>query len=396
MARIKVLEAFGGMGAPRMALENLFERNQLKFIDYVEYDQLPVGIYNKLYDHSKLPESIVDYNLRPDVLIHGSPCQDFSMAGKGLGGFLGTATRSSLMWETVRLIEEFGQWKPKVVIWENVKGVLNKTRSCQKKKGGCGGKAEWKEEGTIPCGCGKTTKTNYDNFNLYLDSMTKLGYKNTFKNLIGTDFGIPQKRQRIFTVSILNTASEFLHFDFDNIKKTKMKPLRDFLEPEDEVDVKYYITQKSMMKAILDDKIKIVNNEVQTITTKQWRWNNAGVIKVPLTGYNAENYVHVSFKDDSSINTLTATGAQSRVKIFVPKKYDELPVFKLQDGKYYHLRIITPREAWRLMGFTDKDFDKFKNYPDASLYQVAGNSIIVNVLEGIFKELFALEGEKNV
>ena len=379
---IKVLELFGGAGAPRKALENIFKEQKLKFIDYVEYDNLPVGIYNKLYDHKKNSESVVGYNLKPDVLFHGSPCQDFSVSGKGIGGFEGSGTRSSLMWETIRIIKELGEWKPKVVIWENVSGVLHKTRKCQE----CKTVAKYDEAGTIPCECGKTDKTNFDNFLLYQNSLTEMGYINHYEILNGIDFGIPQARRRVFTVSILKTAEEYLHFNFDNLVKTKMKPLEEFLEKE--VDVKYFLTQKSMMKAVVDKKIKIIDNKVQTITTKQWRWNNAGVVKVPFYNFNAENYCHVTFGDKKALSTITSSGANSRIKIFVPKKYDELPVFELEDGKLYNLRIITPRESWRLMGFTDEDYDKIKGLPDASLYQVSGNSIIVQVIEAIFKELF--------
>ncbi len=377
---IKILELFGGAGAPRKAIENVVKDKKIKFIDYVEYDQLPTSIYNALYDNSKKPESVVGYNLKPDILIHGSPCQDFSVAGKGIGGFKGSETRSSLMWETVRIVEELGKWKPKVIIWENVKGVLNKSRKCKE----CKEIVKYSISGTKPCKCGATPKTNYDNFNLYLSSLNELGYTNHYKVLNGIDFGIPQKRQRVFTISILNTAEEYKHFNFDNIKNIPTQPLSEFLEQD--VNIKYYVNQASMIKAIEDGKIKIVDNEVQTITTKQWRWNNAGVIKVPLYNYNAENYVYDTNK---AIGTLTATGAQSRIKIMVPKKYDDLPVFMI-DNKPYHMRIITPREAWRLMGFTDKDYDKIKGLTDIQLYQVAGNSIIVQVLEAIYRELLKI------
>lgn len=67
---------------------------------------------------------------------------------------------------------------------------------------------------------------------------------------------------------------------------------------------------------------------------------------------------------------------------------DEFPLFKISD-KFYNLRIITPREAYRLMGFTDQDFDKAKEVAtEGTLYHTAGNSIVVQVLEAIFKELY--------
>lgn len=121
---IKILELFGGIGAPRKALINLGIDH--KAIDYVEINEQAVRAYNALYDNRYKPQTVVGYNLRPDILIHGSPCQDFSRAGKRLGGNDEDKTRSSLMWETLRIIENMGKWKPKYVIWENVTGVLDK------------------------------------------------------------------------------------------------------------------------------------------------------------------------------------------------------------------------------------------------------------------------------
>ena len=54
----------------------------------------------------------------------------------------------------------------------------------------------------------------------------------------------------------------------------------------------------------------------------------------------------------------------------------------------YRIRKLTPRECFRLMGFTDADFDKIKGISNTQLYKMAGNSIVVNVLEAIFKQLF--------
>lgn len=81
---IKILELFGGIGAPRKALINLGVDH--KAIDYVEIDERRVRVYNAMYDNCYKPESVVGYNLKPDILIHGSPCQDFSRARLRWGG----------------------------------------------------------------------------------------------------------------------------------------------------------------------------------------------------------------------------------------------------------------------------------------------------------------------
>ncbi|WP_462392448.1 DNA cytosine methyltransferase, partial [Clostridium cadaveris] len=117
---IQILELFGGIGSPRCALRNLGV--PVKAIDYVEIDEKAVRSYNAMFSKELeyRTQSVVNYNLKPDILIHGSPCQDFSIAGHQKGADEGTETRSSLMWETINIIKQMGVWKPRVVIWENV------------------------------------------------------------------------------------------------------------------------------------------------------------------------------------------------------------------------------------------------------------------------------------
>lgn len=116
---IQILELFGGIGSPRCALRNI--GIPVKAIDYVEIDEKAVRSYNAMFA-DELPyktQSVVGWNLKPDILIHGSPCQDFSIAGhqgkakaedgrinRGKGADKGSGTRSSLMWETIHIIEQ--------------------------------------------------------------------------------------------------------------------------------------------------------------------------------------------------------------------------------------------------------------------------------------------------
>lgn len=311
---IKILELFGGIGAPRKALVNLGVPH--KAIDYVEINEKAVRAYNSLYDHSHRPQTVVGWNLRPDVLVHGSPCQDFSRAGKRYGGDEEDKTRSSLMWETLKIINNMGIWKPRYVIWENVTGVLDKDM--------------------------------IHSFNSYLKKMEQLGYTNSFGVLNATDFGIPQKRERVFTVSTLDSKS----FDFTKLKTKPMRHIKDFLE-SDVTDQKYMINIPSMLNKIEEinpvkpsDKYKrrldVIEDSCWTITERQDRCPNAGIIR-------------------------------------------------LGERKY---RYLTEREVWRLMGFDDSDFDKVLNeFPsrsgmrNATLYAMAGNSIVVDVLEAIFEVL---------
>ena len=105
---VQILELFGGIGSPRCALRNL--KIPTKAIDYVEIDEKAVRSYNNMFSE-ELPyktQSVVGWNLKPDILIHGSPCQDFSIAGHQRGADEGSETRSSLMWETIHIIDQMG------------------------------------------------------------------------------------------------------------------------------------------------------------------------------------------------------------------------------------------------------------------------------------------------
>lgn len=314
MKKIKILELFGGIGAPRAALENL--GYDIKAIDYVEIDKYAVTAYNALYEHLKQPESVIGYNLKPDILIHGSPCQTYSSGGYCINGDVtvardmdeylqrlenGEEVKSDLMFETLRIIENMGQWKPSIVIWENVPSVLQ--------------------------------DRNIASFEAYTNYMEEMGYHNTWEVLEATEFGIPQGRKRLFCISKLYDTTPF---NFSNLERKRMQPLRSFLEQE--VDDSYTLRQPSMLKAIDGCRILDPNDPyicAKTLTTKQWRWN--------------------------------------------------INIVPINEAEY---RTLTEREYWRLMGFTDKQFEQVAaRVSKTQLYKLAGNSIVVPVLEAIFKEL---------
>ena len=318
MKKIQIIELFGGIGSPRVALRNM--GIPVKAIDYVEIDEKAVRSYNAMFadELSYETQSVVNWNLKPDILIHGSPCQDFSIAGhqgkataadgrinKGKGADEGSGTRSSLMWETVHIIEQMGEWKPTVVVWENVKNVLSKHM--------------------------------VHNFNRYLSYMEKLGYSNNYKVLDARDYGIPQARQRCFTVSVLGDHN----FDFDLMQKRPMRDISNFLESGNVSDC-YMVTQPSVYNSIGKKGIrraKIIDKYANTITTRQDR-----------------------------------TPAQ---------------VIDLGGGKY---RYLTELECWRLMGYSDEDYYAAESTckvesrkMNRTLYHQSGNSIVVPIFEEMFR-----------
>ena len=255
---VQILELFGGIGSPRCALRNL--KIPTKAIDYVEIDEQAVRSYNNMFSE-ELPykiQTVVGWNLRPDILIHGSPCQDMSIAGhqgkataadgrinRGRGADEGSKTRSSLMWETIHIIEQMGEWKPKYVIWENVKNV--------------------------------TSKYMIENFVRYQKEMERLGYTNNYDVLDAREFGLPQARERVFTISCLNGEK----FDFEKLVRTPMKNISDFLENSDSVPKTYDVTQPSVYNVIGKTGIRratVIKDFAYTITTRQDRTPAPGQI----------------------------------------------------------------------------------------------------------------------
>ena len=304
---LQILELFGGIGSPRIALRNM--GIPTKSIDYVEIDQKAVDSYNAIFanDLENRIQSVVNWNLKPDILIHGSPCQDISIAGHQKGADEGSETRSSLMWETLRIIKDMGTWRPRVVIWENVKAV--------------------------------TGKRMRKNFNRYLDEMEKLGYSNSFELLDARDFGIPQARQRVFTISMLDQPQ----FNFRILKQTPMRDIREFLLNNDEVERVYDVTQPSVLSVIGKTGIKratVIEDFAYTITTRQDR-----------------------------------TPAQ------------------IIDCGADRFRYLTELECWRLQGYSDEDYNAAASTVERNgrfrmpMYKQAGNSIPVDIFESIFEVL---------
>lgn len=308
---VQILELFGGIGSPRCALRNL--NIPTKAIDYVEIDENAVRSYNAMFaeELEYKTQSVVGWNLKPDILIHGSPCQDFSIAGQQKGAEEGSETRSSLMWETIHIIQNMGEWKPKYVIWENVKNVLSKHMIA--------------------------------NFNRYQSEMEKLGYSNSYEILDAREFGLPQARERVFTVSVLNGEP----FDFADLIRTPMRDISEFLLDNDKVPEVYDVTQPSVYNVIGHTGIKratVIKDFAYTITTRQDR-----------------------------------TPAQ---------------VIDCGNGRY---RYLTELECWRLQGYTDEDYKRARAVQKRvgryrmALYKQAGNSIAVPIFESMFRKIILNE-----
>ena len=399
---IKILELFGGIGACSKALERLNIEHEV--VDYVEIDKYAVKSYNAIHNSNFEPQDITqwDKDIEVDLIMHGSPCQDFSLAGKQAGGDEGAGTRSSLMYETIRIVSKL---KPKYVIWENVKNLLS--------------------------------VKHRHNFDAYLEIMENLGYENHYQVLNAKDYGIPQNRERVFTISILKESIVYDDYN-SNIRKDQdlttncgsstirngwkiieceqnftfpLKQeltlrLKDMLE--NEVDEKYYLSEykinsishwKAYQKPF--EKVQGKNSIVPTLTARGAGEEHSGMITYSDSLDNTTNL------QDKCLNIKEAT------KKGYKESYDgdsvnlEQPNSKTRRGRVgnqvaqtlttscnqgvvnnYRIRKLTPKECWRLMGFDDEDFEKASQVnSNAQLYKQAGNSIVVQVLEAIFREL---------
>jgi DNA (cytosine-5)-methyltransferase 1 len=353
MTFIKVLELFGGIGACSKALERL--GIEYEITDYVEIDKYAVKSFNAIHNTNFEPQDICEWDkdIEVDLIMHGSPCQDFSLAGKQAGGDEGSGTRSSLMYETIRIVEKL---KPKYVIWENVKNLLS--------------------------------KKHIHNFNAYLETMEKLGYTNYYQVLNAKDYGIPQNRERVFTISIRKDINKV--FTFPQKQELKLK-LKDMLE--DEVDEKYYLSEK-MIKYISatgtanfkNPDCKINLDIARPLTTDQNK-------RAGTTNYISEelpNNCDLQVIKDGGIYKNKQAGSIYNKNGLCPTITTEASAnWNILLNECPKIRKLTPKECWRLMGFDDKDYEKAAQVnSNTQLYKQAGNSIVINVLMHILFKLF--------
>lgn len=284
-----------------------------------------------------------------DILTYSFPCQDLSICGFWHGNISGidrkAMNRSGMLWEVERILMERVESRlslPRFLLMENVSNILSPTH-----------------------------RENFEEWKKYLDS---IGYYNKIYTLNAKNFGIPQNRERVFMISFLKEGvnnevfekyfcdnnlellrsnlnsnnvcilEKFLKVDYNNPiyfeeaarSQTNFTPSRE----------KIYNTSNIIYKSGI-----VVNDVVTTITTKQDRKPNSGILE------------------------------------FDP----------VSEGKSPY-RNLTPRECFMLMGFEESDFDKMMSkdfmtnksrnfFTDGKLLKMAGNSIVVQVLEKIFEQI---------
>lgn len=396
---LRALELFAGIGACSKALTNLGIEHEI--VDAVEIDKYAIKSFNAIHGTNFEPQDITkwDKDIEADLIMHGSPCQDFSVAGRNAGGDEGSGTRSSLLYETLRIVEKV---QPDIVIWENVKNLLSKRH-----------------------------KHNHE---AYIQRMGDMGYDSTTQILNAKDYGVPQNRERVFTLSIKRGSKLVKSYTRPEPRPLEIK-LKDILE--DEVEERYYLTdeQVASFKADSDNqtakgygfafKPRPTETYATTISTRAGQRKTDNFIKVigRVGAIKRHDQIkRVYGEDGMSPTTSTMQGGNREPKIAIKtankKGYDMAtdgdgidlgyPNSSTRRGRVGHgvsktiptgggdsmgtldgfrIRKLTPRECWRLMGFDDADFDKAQvaGISNTQLYKQAGNSIVVNCLEAIFK-----------
>lgn len=221
---IRLIELFAGIGSQAAALRNLgvnFEHWRV-----VEWDKYAMASYNAVHgtnfetsDIQKIHAEDLGIAERERflyIMTYSFPCQDLSLAGNQRGMAKGSGTRSGLLWEVERILDESTEL-PQVLLMENVPQVIG--------------------------------KKNIKDFQKWRSKLESLGYSNYVQLLNAKDYGIPQNRNRCFMVSILGDY----YYKFPKKKKLELR-LKDVLE--DKVDEKYYLS---------DDMVKffVANSEKQ-------------------------------------------------------------------------------------------------------------------------------------
>lgn len=290
-----------------------------------------------------LPEEI-------DLFTYSFPCQDLSIAGAWHGNNSGinrdANNRSGMLWEVERILFERKNLNlelPRFLLMENVSNILS--------------------------------ETHRENFEEWQNILIDMGYHNVIYNLNAQDFGIPQKRKRVFMLSIKCN---------NDLEK---------------MDVEEYFTNHNLELAMYREKLNIklkfvseiiktnYNNEIYRLEA-----NNSQPNDTPSRRkiYEENDKIYDNNKYISVIPTITT-------------KQDRNPnsgVIDYDSGRLGKsvFRYLTPRECFMFMGFDEEDYQRLVEndfnissnrsfFAYNKLYRLAGNSIVVNILEYIFKQL---------
>ena len=367
-ATIRIGTMFSGIGAIEYALKRLNLSTEILFASDIDNFVKQSYFANYEIQESQWYNDVKNidgkkYKGKLDLLVGGSPCQSFSMVGKRKGF---EDTRGTLFYEFARVVKES---QPNVFIFENVKGLINH------------------DQGNTF----ETIKATFD----------ELGYKYFHQVLNSKNYGIPQHRERIFVVGFKDKKA---NFSFPEPIPLEHR-MQDFLE--DFTDSKYYLKEKGI-KFVTSSKNRNkrytqINGEIALCqkANQQFNWHGDFVFQESnesefndfifnVTEVEEKYYLSDKVRDYVlSAGTKTfRTSVKTDLEIARPLLQSMHKMHRAGVDNYVthtgKIRKLTPKECLRLMGFRD-DFKQVVS--DTQAYRQAGNSIVVDVLIAILKQM---------
>lgn len=347
MKTLTVGGLFSGIGAHASACDRLAsDEIAFKVAFQCEFDEKTARAYDMI--HGQTPNlgditKVKDLNAHPvDILFHTPPCQDISQANRQRAGCEeGSGTRSALMFEVVRILKATDRDKlPKYLVMEEVSTLAGKYKP-------------------------------------YLDDLlgqlSDLGYSHNYANMNAKDYGIPQNRRRLIVISKLNGNAPEIPAPMPLLSR-----MGDYLEKEVSEryilsDVRFNTIVKQAEKMGMTPHIMGADDIAHTIVLKPISNTFDNYIGLELLGT-------LDIKDyDKNKRVYATTGLVPTITA----RANHQP--KISAGK---IRKITEREAWRLMGYTDAEFDSVKGaFCMTQLYKFAGNSVCVCVFQAVLKQI---------
>lgn len=325
--KLRVFTSFSGYDSQLMALRDIGA--DYECVGWSEIDKWAIkahdAVFPELADRNYGDITKIDWNVVSDfdLFTYSFPCTDISIAGEQKGFEEDSGTRSSLLWECRRPI---AAKHPKFLLMENVKALISE---------------------------------KYRPLFLKWESwLRSLGYVNYTEILNAKDYGVPQNRERVFMLSILNGC----WYEFPHPVRLE-KRLKDVLELE--VDEKYYLSE-TMLKFLQKQTGRNEPSGISpTITTKSGGGLEPKIL-MRGRGFN---------KGGEADLPGTITGSA----------WEQNNLLDYADC----IRRLTPRECLRLMDVSDSDINKIQaaGISDTQQYKLAGNSIVKAPMMGIFKNM---------
>ena len=380
---MKFLDLFAGIGGFRLGMESAGH----ECIGFCEIDKFARESYKAIHNTKGEIElhditSVSDESIRGigsvDIICGGFPCQAFSIAGNRRGF---EDTRGTLFFEIARFASIL---KPRYLFLENVKGLLNHDRG--------------------------------NTFEVILSALDELGYDVEWQVLNSKNFGVPQNRERVFIIGHLRGE-----------RTRNVFPISGESEQSDHQPPKIEIIGNTKNPNGTSKGTKSVvygsGGVVGTLTATDYKEPKQVAIKqfgILQPNFNQCGVVYETDGIAPTIRAYQGGGLEPkiRVKEATSKGYAEAevgdsvnlshPNSKTRRGRVgkqvantlltgesqgviepdFRIRKLTPRECWRLQGFPDWAFDKAQEVnSNSQLYKQAGNSVTVNVIAAIAKEL---------